>query len=428
MTKAIGWLTGVLAVLAAQGCGRGGAAAGAPAGGPGAAAGMPAVPVRVAQAQKLDVPVQIHVVGSVEPLQSVMLKPQIEGRLVGIEFQEGQEMQAGDLLFRIDPLPFQAAQRHAEAELARDTALAADAAAAAQRMADAFRSGAAGQREYDQARAQSDALAAAMQADSAMVDKSKLDVEYCQIRAPIDGRTGLLQAHVGTVLKANETALVDINQIAPITVAFAVPQQYLPTIKQHQTKAPLAVEAGIAGDPGAPARGRLSFIDNKVDQQTGTIRLRATFTNEDRRLWPGQFTDTVLTVSVDQGAVVVPSTAVQNGQQGQRVFVVNPNWTVEERLVTVGRTAQDQSVIIKGLDGTETVVTEGQLRLVPGTKVESKSSPAADQGGGSGSGGGGGHAVGVAGPGAPAAAAPPAQPTGATPAPPSPAPATGGPR
>jgi multidrug efflux system membrane fusion protein len=353
----------LLVALAAVGCGGDAAASG------GAAAQQPPgeelLPVSVARAELKDVPVQLRSVGRVESVASVVLKPQVEGPIVEIGFTEGDEVQAGDVLLRIDDRPFQAELRAAEANLDADTAMAGDALTTLQqlqRVEDLM-----SEREVQRAQANSAAAAAKVVGDQAEVDLARLRLEWCSIRAPVAGRTGALAVRVGSVVKENETELLTIRQLAPIRVGFSVPEQQLGEIRGQQARAPLAVEAQVASSPAVT--GRLSFIDNAVDTSTGTVRLKATFDNEDRALWPGQFVEVQLTLSVEAGAVVVPSRAVQPGQAGTFVFVLTEKGTVEQRPVRVGRAAGGESVIAEGLAGGESVVTEGQLRLSPGSRV-----------------------------------------------------------
>jgi multidrug efflux system membrane fusion protein len=372
--------------------------------------GMPAVPVTVAVAVQKDVPVQIRPIGNVESYASITIKAQVAGELVRIHFTEGQEVKKGDLLFEIDRRPYEQAlhqaeanlnrdiaqEKQAEANLARDLAQAENARTQAARYAKLAAEGVVSKEQNDTMRttansadesaradrAAIDSASAAVVADKAAVQKARLDLEYCEIRAPIDGRTGSLQVKQGTLIKSNaDTSMVTINQLYPAYVTFSVPEDQLPGIRRSMAKGPLEVEAHVPGDPGEPARGQLSFIDNAVDTATGSIKLKATFSNKERKLWPGQFVNVVLTVGTDFNATVVPSEAVQTGQQGQFAFVVKPDQTVENRVLSLGRTIGHETVINKGIAPGETVVTDGQLRLVPGFKVEIvKSGPGAPAG------------------------------------------------
>ena len=334
------------------------------------AASRQAVPVTVAAVVREDVPEQIRTIGNVEAMAVITIKPQVDGHLIKANFTEGQEVKAGDLLLEIDPRPYQAALAEAEATLARNAIVAEDAERAAQQMAEALRGKAMSQREADKARAGANAARAQVQSDAALVDAAKLKLEYCSIHAPIDGRAGALMAKPGNVVEANQTELVQINQVDPIYVSFAMPEQHLAPIRANQTHGPLTVDVIIPGDSGEPVLGELTFIDNRVDMSTGTIRLKATFANQERRLWPGQFVNVILTVATQRNALLTPASAVQSGQKGQYVFVAKADNTVEQRSVSVGSTVGDRTVILQGLTEGEIVVTDGQLRLVPGAAIQ----------------------------------------------------------
>ena len=325
------------------------------------------VPVLVAGAAVTNLPVLIDPppVGHVLPVSSVTIRPQIGGNIKAVHFQEGQEVKKGDLLFTIDPRPAQAA-------LARDQAQLKNAEIQFDREQKLFEQKLVSQDEFDTSKAARDTLTATVQTD-------ELNLEYCEIRAPVDGRTGSLQFHEGNVVKSPDDVLLTINQIHPIYVAFAVPEQYLSQIKREMTKGGLSVSAMFQNMIGPPPHGELTFVDNSVDQTTGTILLKATFPNDDESLWPGQFVNVMLTLSELTNAIVVPSQAVQTGQNGQFIYVVLANPTnaatpkVEARPVTTGITYQNQTVVETGVRGGETVVTDGQLRLVPGATVSIKS-------------------------------------------------------
>ena len=391
----------------------------------------PPVPVLVAEAVRRDVPLDVSVIGTVQALTTVGVKSQVSGQVVKVNFTEGQDVKAEQLLFTIDPRPFAAALAQAKANVGRDTAQMRQAEAAlAQRQAEVQQAMANLERDqaqlenarvqerryktlvekelvarelYDQfrtnlsaleatlnadraavenARAAAQAAAAGVenaraviQADEAMVETANLNVGYTTIRAPMNGRTGNLMLQAGNVVKANEdNPMVVIAQVHPIYVSFAVPQQHLTAIKQYSAAGPVKVRATA---PGAtkPAVGRLTFVNNTVDPTTGTIQLKATFDNAENVLWPGQYVDVVLTLTT-QPAVVVPSQAVQPGQQGPYVFVVTPDLTVQPRPLELGRRLATETIITKGLAPGERVVTDGQLRLVPGSRVEIKSAKA----------------------------------------------------
>ncbi|MBZ5680472.1 MAG: efflux RND transporter periplasmic adaptor subunit [Acidobacteriia bacterium] len=336
----------------------------------GAPPAVPAVPVLAADVEQKDMPVNVQAIGAVEALSTVSVKTQITGELTGVFFKEGQDVKKGDLLFTLDKRPLEAELKKQEANLQRDIAQAKLAHLEADRYADLFKAGVVSKQQFDQAQANAQALDAAVQADNAAVENARVQLIYCSIYSPINGRTGTLMIHQGNMIKANDTPfLVNINQVEPIYVTFTVPEQYLADIKRFAGAGILPVKATIQGDT-RPVLGELSFIDNTVDQATGTIKLKGQFANADRRLWPGQFVNVTLTLHAQPSAVVVPSQAVQNGQQGQFVFVIHPDLTVEARPVMVNRTSNGQSIIDKGLTAGERVVTDGQLRLVPGSKVD----------------------------------------------------------
>ncbi len=365
MKNSISIPVGVLvAVLLANGC-----SPGANKGG-----GLGA-PVLVAQAVETNLPVQIDPppVGHVMPYSTVTIRPQVGGILSEIHFQEGQEVKKGDLLFTIDPRPVQAALATAQANLARDQAQRENAKIQFDREQKLFDQKLISQEELDTNRATLDALAGTVAADEAAVTNAELNLEFTAIRAPFDGRTGSLQFHEGNVVKAPDDTLLTINQVHPIYVNFAVAEQYLPIIKKEMVEKTLKVTATFQNLAGPAPQGELTFVDNSVDMTTGTIQLKATFPNDNSVLWPGQFVQVTLTLSELTNAIVVPSQAVQTGQNNQFVYVVKPDQTAEERSVTIGITYQGVTVVQSGLKTGETVVTDGQLRLAPGVKVSIKS-------------------------------------------------------
>ena len=354
----------VVATMLVNGC-SGGAKKGA--GGAGA-------PVLVAQAVETNVPVLIDPppVGHVMPYSTVTIHSQIQGMISEVHFREGQEVKKGDLLFTIDPRPSQAALDQARAALERDTAQLEYATINFAREQKLFDQKLISLDELDTNRASQDALTGTVAADRAAITNALLNLDYCQIRAPIDGRTGSLQSYEGNVVKAPDDILLTINQIHPIYIAFAVPEQYLPEIKREMRQKTLKASAAFQNLEGPPPQGELTFVDNSVDMTTGTIQLKATFPNKDNMLWPGQFVQVTLTLSELTNAIMVPSQAVQTGQNGQFVYIVKPDQTVEERPVTTGITYQGAVVVQQGLKTGETVVTDGQLRLAPGVKVNIK--------------------------------------------------------
>jgi multidrug efflux system membrane fusion protein len=333
-----------------------------------------AVPVLVAQAFTTNVPVQIDPppVGHVRALSTVTVHSEIQGMLSEIHFKEGQEVKRGDLLFMLDPRPWEAALNQAQANLQRDSGQLEYAKANFARDQKLLDAKIISQDQIDTDRASLDAATGTVAADHAAITNAQLNLDYCQIRAPMDGRTGALQAYVGNVVKAPDDVLLTINEIHPIYVVFAVPEQYLPQIRQEMAERPLKVSVSYQNMAGPPPQGVLTFSDNSVDETTGTILLKATFSNDDRALWPGQFVTVSLTLSELTNAVVVPSQAVQTGQNGQFIYVVKPDQTVEERTVVTGITSQNDTVVSSGLKVGETVVTDGQLRLEPGVAVSIK--------------------------------------------------------
>jgi multidrug efflux system membrane fusion protein len=358
------------------------------------------VPVTTTHVVEKSVPVTIPAVGTAEAIETVQIRAQVTGQLSQVHFAEGQEVKKGDLLFTLDARPFQAALQQAQAVLARDTATANNAASQNARYEDLYKRGQIPRDQYETQQASSQSAQATLQADQAAVETAKLNLSYTKIAAPISGRTGSLSAHEGDLVRANDTTpLVVINQLSPIYVTFAVPGRYLGDIRRYQAQKPLqavargqaslppgaqpppptTVEQANGADLGADvpdasaavptAVGTVTFIDNTVDPSTGTIKLKATFPNPEHKLWPGLFVQVTLNLSTDPKAIVVPAIAVQASQQGQFVYVVKPDSTVEMRNVTVARQQGEQMVIAKGLSAGEEVVTDGQLRLTPGVRI-----------------------------------------------------------
>ncbi|MBP1776949.1 MAG: efflux transporter, family, subunit [candidate division NC10 bacterium] len=396
------------------------------------------VPVTIETAVRKTVPVQVRAVGTVQAYASVTLKSQLDAEVAQIHFAEGQAVNKGDLLFTLDRRPWEAALRQAEANLGRDTAQLQQAEAAvaqtmaAEKQAEAnlardtaqlenataqlrryqglMDEGAISKELYDQVRTNAAALEATVQADQAaltnarasiraaqatvenikaviradqaVVENVRVQLGYTTIRAPMDGRAGNLLVRVGSAVKARDDSaqMLVLNQIHPIYVSFSVPEQYLPAVKKYMAARTIRVEAAPRGQEGPPAIGELTFVNNTVDAATGTIQLKATFANPADTLWPGQFVSVLLTLTNQPNAVVVPSQAVQTGQQGQYVYVVRPDSTAEFRLVAVGRRIGEVTVIEKGVAAGDKVVTDGHLRLVAGTRVEVKNAAAAAAG------------------------------------------------
>ena len=332
-------------------------------------AGQPPVPVTIARVMQQPIPVRIQAVGSAEPYATVAVKARVDGQIVDVRFREGQEVKAGSVLFNIDPRPFETALKQAEANHQRDLAQLAQAQRQEARYLELFEKNFVSKEAYAQYKTAAETASAAVLASKAALDNAKLQLEYTTIRAPIDGYTGRIQIQKGNLVKANDsTPLVVLNQVHPINVSFAVPEQALPSVRKHLAAGPLEVEA-TPPDAGAPAVGKLTFIDNTVDTATGTIKLKAVFDNRQDALWPGQFVTVSLKLYEDKNALTVPSRAIQTGPNGQYVFVIKDDMTVEIRAVTVERTADDLSVIAIGLTKGARVVTQGQLRLTPGAKV-----------------------------------------------------------
>ena len=332
----------------------------------------PAVPVTASSAVQKDVPVQLRAIGAAEASSTVSIKTMVNGQIVKVGFREGQDVKKGDLIFVIDPRPYEAALKTAEANLAKNLALKDNAQKDVNRYALLIEKDLVPKQQYDQVESNAASLAASVNADNAAVENARVLLGYCFIRSPIDGRTGSLFIKEGNVVKANDSTLVTINRIAPIYVTFSVPEQHLAGIRKYLEARTLAVEAAIPGQEDKPARGTLAFIGNAIDNATGTIQLKGAFPNADRRLWPGQFVNVVMTLAIKPKAVVVPTSAVQTGQSGQYVFIVRPDLSVESRPVVAGETTSGETVIEKGIQAGERVVTDGQLRLVPGARVEIK--------------------------------------------------------
>lgn len=335
-------------------------------------------PVTVAKAVAKTMPVQVEVIGNVEAYSNVSVRTQIAGEIERAYFTQGQDVKKGQLLFTLDRRPFEATLHQSEANLARDEAQLANAQAQSERNRKLFEAGIISKDQFDTIRTSAQALAATVRADQAAIENAKVDLSYCSIFSPIDGRTGSYQAYPGNIAKVNDTVLVLINQIHPIYVTFAVPELHLADVKKYQGLGPVVVEAHIPNDPRPAALGQLVFIDNAVDAATGTIKMRATFENPDNRLWPGQFVNVIMRLTTRPNATVVPSQAVQTGQAGKYLFVVKPDETADFRLVTAGETVNGETVIEKGVEPGETVVIDGQLLLAPGSKVEIKKAVVSD--------------------------------------------------
>ncbi len=331
------------------------------------------VPVSAAAVVQKSIPLTTRAIGNVEAFSTVVIRALVAGELQKIHFRQGQEVHKGDLLFTIDPRPLQAALDQAVGTLAKDRSTLANARALAARYKKLFEEGIASKEDLDQYSTSADTQAGLVAADEAALDNARVQLSYATIHSPISGMTGNLLVYEGNLVKANDTTpLVTITQATPIYVTFAVPEGELAKVNRARAAGPVRVDAALPSDETHPVAGVLSFVDNAVDSTTGTIRLKATFENPERRLWPGQFVKVTLTTGIEANALVVPSQAVQTGQDGPYVYVVKDDLTVEPRPVKPGPSAEGVVVIAKGLAAGERVVTDGQLRLFPGAKVELK--------------------------------------------------------
>lgn len=334
---------------------------------------QPPVPVTVGTVQRRAVPYELAATGTVEPIQSVAVQAQVGGPIVRIAFREGQDVKKGQVLFELDPRPFQAALNQAEGLLARDHATASNASEQAKRYSTLAEKEYVTAQQYDAARSDAAAATATASASQAAVDQARLNLQYATIRAPISGRTGSLRVREGNLVRSTDTSpLVTINQIQPILVRFAVPAANLGAIQRYRSDR-VAVLASPTGG-SASSEGTLAFVDNAVDTTTGTILLKGRFLNTDGALWPGEFVNVRLRLFVDENALVVPAPAVVSGQQGSFVFVIQPDSSAVTRPITVDRTAGDISIVSGDLAPGDRVVTDGQLRLREGLKVQIKAS------------------------------------------------------
>jgi multidrug efflux system membrane fusion protein len=330
----------------------------------------PPVPVSVGTASLKSVPVQIKAIGSVEPYAIVAIKAQIGGQLAKVHFREGQDVNKGDLLFTIDPRPYEAQIRQYEAVLARDTAQLNNAREETRRYGELVKKGYVARDQYEQFKTNELALEATVNADKAVLENAMLQLGYCFIYTPVSGRTGSLIVNEGNLIKANaDTSMVVINQIQPVYVTFSVPEKNLAEVRRRMLAGSLDVAVSFQAGESYPEKGRLTFIENTVDTATGTIKLKGSFANKEKKLWPGQYVNATLTLSELPNAVVVPSQAIQTGQQGQYVFVVKGD-TVELLQVNTGSEFEGVTVIEKGIAAGEQVITDGQMRLVPGATIE----------------------------------------------------------
>ena len=335
----------------------------------------PPSPVLVSKAVAKTIPNQLHEIGNVEAFATVNIKSRVEGGLVAIHFHEGDLVTQGQLLLSLDSRPFVAALKLAQADLAKDRAQLVKADTDEKRYSFLLEQSVGSREQYDQAHATAAALRATVIADEAAIDTARLNLEYSQIRAPFDGRTGNLQSHIGDLIKADaDTAMVTITQVQPIYVAFSIPEGELPAVRMNLETHPLEVDVAIPNSPETPEHGVLAFIDNTVDKTTGTILLKGLFQNENRRLWPGEFVNATLTLNQIRNAVLIPSEAVQAGQNGSFVFVVDNRMQAHLRPIVAGAQVGDDTVIEHGIEAGETVVTDGQILLAPGARVKIRSS------------------------------------------------------
>jgi len=388
--------------MALAGCANSGASSASGGGGgkggkSGRGRGAGDVPVTVAKAVQKNVPVEIQVIGNVEAFSTISVKAQVTGQLNHVNFQEGDYVKKGDRLFNIDRRPLEAALSQAkanlardqatlgqaQANLARDTAQAKYAEAQSARYTQLFQNGIISKDQSEQLRANADATAQALVADKATIESARaaigssqaavenaeVQLGYCDIDSPINGRTGNLTMKQGNVITANNMELMTINQIEPIYVTFSVPESQLPAIKRYMANGTLPVRSRPQDDDTGDENGTLTFVDNTVDVTTGTIKLKGTFPNTNRKLWPGQFVRVTLRLTTQPNAIVVPNEAVQTGQSGSFIYVVKEDRTVESRPITTGARVDQDMVVESGLEAGETVVTEGQLRLAPGSRV-----------------------------------------------------------
>jgi multidrug efflux system membrane fusion protein len=332
------------------------------------------IPVTVTTVEEKTVPVQLLAIGNVEPLATIAIKSRVTGELKQVHFREGQDVSQGTLLFTLDPDPFDAELKKAQATLAKDMALAQKAEEDLRRYSELIKKEYVSREQFDQATTNLAALNAQIKADQAAVEAARLQVTYCYIKAPITGRTGSLLAFKGNMIKANDDNknMVVINQNQPIYCSFALPEKNLADLKKYSAAGKIKVEAIINKDQGLSEEGAVSFIDNTVDKGTGTILVKGLFANKDKRLWPGQFVNIKITLTTRANTLLLPTQAVQTGLEGQYVFVIKPDQKAEIRPVVIGQSLDGKTVIEKGVKAGEVVVTDGQFQLISGTKVQVK--------------------------------------------------------
>jgi len=358
------WVLALVALFSLSGCEnkQPGQAAGS--------GGRPPAPVVVASVEQRDIPVQISAIGNVEAYQTVQIRSQVNGQIQKIFFKEGEDVREGQPLFQLDKRPFQADLEKAIGQMKHDQATAENSRIQADRYSGLEKQGIVSHEQAEQLRAQAKADASAVEADKAAVDAARVQLQYTDIVAPINARTGVLMINLGNLVKANDTPyLLQLNQVTPIYVTFSVPEANLDRVRQHFSSGQLKVLAYPKGRPESPAEGRLTFIDNGVDTTTGMLKLKGTFQNGDRRLWPGEFVDVALVLSTQKNVVVVPTKAIQTGQQGEYVYVVRTDSTAESRPVRTAGAYQNLTLISDGLKTGEQVIVNGQLRVAPNAKV-----------------------------------------------------------
>jgi len=333
---------------------------------------VPTVPVLIGKVVEKSMPLRLHAIGNVETVASVAVKSRVDGQIIVTHVRDGQDLVKGDPLFQLDPKPYQSQLEQAQANLARDQAQLDYLRGQEQRYQDLLKQNFVSQEGYAQVAANIRAAQGSVSGDEAAVQHARIDLGYTTIRSPINGRAGKVMLSEGNMVKANDTlAMVVINQLAPIYVSVAVPEQYLNEIRARQKKAPLRVDVEL--EKGKAISGKLAFVDNSVDVATGTIKLRGIFSNDDKQLWPGQFVESWVTLRDEETALVVPTQALQTGPNGQYVYVVKDDFSVELRPVQVARTEGAETVVADGLKPGETVVVDGASRVTPGSKVNAKS-------------------------------------------------------
>jgi len=337
---------------------------------------IPPTPVTVSAAVQRDIPITVSAVGNVMPYNNVQVKSMVTAQIEKVHFQQGAFVKKGQILFSLDPRTFEATLAQAKGQLAKDEAAAENARSQATRYAALFKDGVVAREQYDQMRTTADQANATVVADKANVQSAKVNLDYTRIYSPIDGKTGDVLVQVGNLIKANDLAMVVINQISPIYASFSIPESYLSEVKKYMAAGALRVEAQFPNSTQPPAEGKLFFVNNTVDTQTGTINLMAKYPNADHRLWPGQYVNIVLTLTTQPKAVLVPMSAVQTGQNGPYVYVIKANKTADFREVKLGPAIGNWQVLDSGVTAGETVVTDGQSRLNPGSSVEIKTDTA----------------------------------------------------